>query len=72
MTPGSVININEATLIAAIEASSKRLVFVAPGITEPIAVASDRPWRSYLPIYESLIHAASRGNKQNSGVLSHY
>jgi hypothetical protein len=34
--------------------------------------SSGRIWRSYLPIYESLIHVASRENKQNSGVLGHY
>ena len=34
--------------------------------------SSGRIWRSYLPIYESLIHVASRENKQNSGVLGCY
>jgi len=34
--------------------------------------SSGRICRYYLPIYEALIHVASRENKQNSGVLGHY
>ncbi len=48
MPPESVININEATLITAIDAAAQRVVFVAPGITEPLALAIGRAW-SRLP-----------------------
>jgi len=43
-SPPAVTNVDEAKLVSLISRASQRLLFLAPGLTEPVAVAIEKAW----------------------------